>query len=86
MATSVQVKVEVLSDGLTALMQSAGIVAQVDANAARIASAAGPEFEVLPAEVHGDRAMALVVASDYEGLVAEARDKVLTKAVSACRL
>ena len=80
-----QVRVEVLSDGIAALMQSAGITGEVDAAAQRIAGAAGEHFEALPAQVVGDRSMALVVASDYEGLEEEARDKVLTKAVTACR-
>lgn len=85
MAQSVQVRIEMLSDGLTALMQSAPIAAAVDAAAGRVASVAGPEFEVKPAEIVGDRAMALVVPSGIEGLLEEARDKTLTKAVSACR-
>ena len=80
-----QVRVEVLSAGIAALMQSAGITGEVDAAAQRIASAAGEHFEALPAQVVGDRSMALVVASDYEGLEEEARDKVLTKAVTSCR-
>lgn len=80
-----QVRVELLSDGIAALMQSAGITGEVDAAAQRIASAAGEHFEALSAQVVGDRSMALVVASDYEGLEEEARDKVLTKAVTSCR-
>lgn len=80
-----QVRIEVLSDGIAALMQSAGIAAEVDAAASSIQNLAGPLFEVKPAEVHGDRAMALVVPIDMEGREAEARDKTLSKAVSACR-
>lgn len=80
-----QVRIEVLSDGIAELMQSAGIAAEVDASAGRIQQVAGPLFEVKPAEVHGDRAMALVVPIDTEGREAEARDKTLSKAVSACR-
>lgn len=83
--SKVQVRVEVLSDGIQQLLSSAAMAAEVDAAASRIASAAGSEFEVKPAEVRGDRVMALVVPSDVEGMVAEARDKVLSKAVSACR-
>lgn len=81
----VKVRVEVLSEGIAALMQSAALAAEVDAAASRIASAAGDGFEVLPAEIHGDRAMALVVPEDADAMEAEARDKVLSKAVSACR-
>lgn len=80
-----RVRVEVLSDGISALMQTAFATAEVDAAAARIQSMAGDLFEVKPARVQGDRVMALVVPTDVEGRVAEARDKVLSKAVSACR-
>ena len=62
-----QVRIEVLSDGIAALMQEAGMVAEVDAAAARIQQAAGPLFEVKAAQVVGDRPMALVVPIDTEG-------------------
>lgn len=81
----VKVRIEVLSEGIAALMQSAEIANEVTDAADRISNAAGLNFEALPAQVVGDRAMALVVASDYEGMLEEARDKVLSKAVSACR-
>lgn len=80
-----QVRVEVLSEGISQLLQSAFAAAAVDGSAQRIASIAGPDFEVKPAEVRGDRVMALVTPSGKEGAEAEARDKVLSKAVSACR-
>lgn len=80
-----QVRIEVLSDGIAELFKDAAIVAEVDAAAGRIASIAGNDFEVKPAEVHGDRPMALVVPTGIEGREAEARDKTLSKAVSACR-
>ena len=80
-----QVRIEVLSDGIAALMQSAEITAEVDAAAARIQQAAGPLFEVKDAQAVGDRPMALVVPIDTEGREAEARDKTLSKAVTACR-
>ena len=80
-----RVRVEVLSDGIAALMQTAGVTAEVDAAAGRIQSLAGDEFEVKEATVVGDRPMALVVPTGQEGREAEARDKVLSKAVSACR-
>ena len=82
----VKVEIELLSDGLAKLMQSAGVVGVVNDAAGRIAGLAGPEFEAKPAQVVGDRALALVVPTDKEGMIAEARDKTLTKAVSACRL
>ena len=80
-----QVRIEVLSDGIAALMQTQGVTAEVNAAAERIQSMAGDLFEVKDARVVGDRPMALVVPSDTEGREAEARDKVLSKAVSACR-
>lgn len=80
-----QVRIEVLSDGIAALMQTEGVTAEVNAAASRIQSYAGDEFEVKEAEVHGDRPVALVVPTGQEGRLAEARDKTLSKAVSACR-
>ena len=80
-----QVRVEVLSEGIAALMQTAGMVAEVNAAASAIQMAAGDLFEVKEARVIGDRPMALVVPTDVEGREAEARDKTLSKAVSACR-
>ncbi len=80
-----QVRIEVLSDGISQLMQSAAMAAEVNSAASGIQQAAGPLFEVKPAEVRGDRVMALVVPIDKEGREAEARDKTLSKAVSACR-
>lgn len=80
-----QVRIEVLSEGIAALMQTQGVTAEVNAAAERIQSMAGDLFEVKDARVVGDRPMALVVPSDTEGREAEARDKVLSKAVSACR-
>ena len=85
MATSVRVKVEVLSDGISALMKQPAIVAEVDAAAQRIAGMAGDGFSALPAQVVGDRPMALVVPDGYEGRYLEATEKTLSKAVTACR-
>ena len=81
----VRVQVEILSDGVSALMKSAGIVAAVDSAAQRIASTAGAEFSARPAQVVGDRPLALVVPDGYEGRLMEATDKTLSKAVTACR-
>ena len=81
----VRVQVEILSDGVAALMKSAGIVAAVDSAAQRIASAAGAEVSARPAQVVGDRPMALVVPDGYEGRYLEATEKTLSKAVTACR-
>lgn len=83
--SKVRIQVEVLSDGVSELMRSAGIVSSLDAAASRIARVAGDLYEAKPAEVHGDRAMALVVPTGREGALAEATEKRLSKAVTACK-
>lgn len=85
MATSVRIQVEILSDGVSELMQSEGIVAAVDAAAKRIERTAGPEFHAKPAQVEGHRAVALVVPVGRKGAYVEATEKRLSKAVTACR-
>lgn len=84
--TAVRVRIEVLSDGISALMKDAAIVAEVDRAAQRIAGIAGDAYSALPAQAVGDRAMALVVPDGYEGRYLEATEKRLSKAVTACRL
>ena len=81
----VRIEVDILSDGVAALMQSPGIASAVDSAAKRIERAAGPEFHAKPAQVVGDRAMALVVPVGRKGRYAEATDKRLSKAVTACK-
>lgn len=81
----VRIQVEVLSDGVSALMCSQGIASAVDSAAHRIARVAGNEFHAKPAQVVGDRVMALVVPVGYRGRYAEATEKRLSKAVTACR-
>ena len=80
-----RVQIEVLSDGISALMKEAAIVAEVDRAAQRIAGIAGDEFSAKPAQVVGDRALALVVPDGDEGRRLEATEKTLSKAVTACR-
>ena len=80
-----RVQVEVLSDGISALMREAGIVAEVDKAAERIAVIAGDEFSAKPAQVVGDRVMALVVPVGMKGRIVEAKEKRLSKAVTACK-
>lgn len=81
----VRIQVEVLSDGISALMCSQGIASAVDSAAKRIERVAGPEFYAKPAQVVGDRVMALVVPVGYRGRYVEATEKRLSKAVTACR-
>ena len=80
-----RVQIEVLSDGISALMKEAAIVAEVDRAAQRIAGIAGDGFSAKPAQVVGDRPMALVVPDGDEGRYLEATEKTLSKAVTACR-
>ena len=81
----VRIQVEMLSDGVSALMRSQGIANAVDAAAKRVERAAGPEFYAKPAEVVGDRVMALVVPVGNKGRIKEAREKRLSKAVTSCK-
>lgn len=84
MATTTRIEVEVLSDGVEALLKSAGIAAACESSAERIAATAGPEWSVVGPFQPGDRSMFLVVG-DGEGNYLEATEKTLSKAVSACR-
>lgn len=81
----VRVQVEIISDGVSELMRSKGIVSAVDSAAKRVQLAAGPEFFAKPAIVSEGRAVALVVPVGYKGRYAEATEKRLSKAVTACR-
>lgn len=81
----VRIQVDILSDGVSALMRSQGIASAVDSAAKRIERVAGPEFHAKPAQVVGDRVMALVVPVGYRGRYVEATEKRLSKAVTACR-
>lgn len=81
----VRIQVEMLRDGVADLMKSDAIVAAVDAAAKRIERAAGPEFHAKPAILRDERAVALVVPVGRKGRIVEAREKRLSKAVTACR-
>ncbi len=81
----VRIQVDILSDGVSALMRSQGIASAVDSAARRVAKVAGNEFHAKPAQVVGDRVMALVVPVGYKGRYVEATEKRLSKAVTACR-
>lgn len=81
----VRIEVDIISDGVSALMRSQGIASAVDSAAKRIERAAGPEFYAKPAQVVGDRVMALVVPVGMKGRRIEATEKRLSKAVTACK-
>lgn len=87
MATSV--RFEWLDEGFQQIIDSPEVAALVTESAERIAAAAGEGFEVKPArtsKLKYNRDIALVVADTYAAKVAEATDKVLSKAVQQCRV
>jgi hypothetical protein len=84
-----KVRIELDHDGIRELLQSAAIGGEVQKAAQRIASEAGEGFEVTTAQslsFGGGRVGYGVKAATYEARKTEAEDKVLSKAVSACRL
>ena len=84
-----KVRIELLSDGIHDLLVSRPIANECEKAANKIASSAGDGFEVLPARemgFGGGRVGYAVHAESYEAKEAEATDKVLSKAVSQCRL
>lgn len=66
--------------GLNQLMRSEPVQRVVNERAKRIAAAAGEDFEAVP-KPHKWTARAYVQAKNARGMRAEARDKVLTRAV-----
>ena len=83
--TKVRIEVDVLSDGVSALLCSPGIVAKTDEAAKRIERAAGPNFYAKPSRIVGDRPIALVVPVGDKGKRQEAAEKRLSKAVTSCK-
>ena len=78
------VKVKLKIRGINVLMTSAPVVSAVAQRAGRIAKAAGSNFEMV---VNPTKrvARAFVRSKNADGAEAEARDKVLTKALNAGR-
>ena len=74
------VKVKLNLKQINALMRSEKVQDIVNDEAQRIADRAGPDFEVAPSS-HRYTARAFVQAANFKGMEAEARDKVLTRAV-----
>lgn len=84
-----KVRIELNSSGIRDLLLSQFVSDECEKAAQKIAAAAGDGFEVLPARqmgFGGGRVGHAVHAESYDAKVAEAEDKVLSKAVSACRL
>lgn len=79
-----KVRIELLSDGIRELLCSQPIAAECEKAAERIAARAGDGFEVLPLRqmgFGGGRIGYAVKTDTYEACIAEAEDKVLSKAV-----
>ena len=82
MATKVRIELD--HDGIRALLESAEIAAECERAAQAIASRAGEGFEVVGPQQRrygGGRVGYGVRAATYEAKLAEAEDKVLSKAV-----
>lgn len=82
MATKVRIELD--SDGIRQLLMSAPIAAECEKAANQIAQRAGEGFEVLPIRqmgFGGGRVGYAVHTESYEAALAEAEDKVLSKAV-----
>ena len=82
-----KIRIELNHDGIRQLLMSQPIADECEKAAQRIASEAGEGFEVLPARelgFGGGRVGCAVYTDTYEARKAEAEDKVLSKAVSAC--
>ena len=80
-----KVRIELLSDGIKELLTSAPIAGECEKAAEGIAARAGDGFVVLPLMqmgFGGGRIGYAVKADTYEAKVAEAEDKVLSKAVT----
>ena len=79
-----KVRIELLSDGIRELLMSAPIAAEGEKAAEMIAARAGDGFVVLPMRqmgFGGGRVGYAVKAETDEAKLAEAEDKVLSKAV-----
>lgn len=77
-------RVQMKKIGSRELLRSDGVVADIAARAQRIADAAGPGFEA-EARAGRERALGSVRPVTYEAAEAEARNRVLTRAVDAGR-
>ncbi len=79
-----QIRVKVHSPGARQVLRAEGVAADLGGRAGRIASAAGPGFEV-DVTTNRDRAVAFVRAATPEARAAEAEGRKLTRAVDAGR-
>lgn len=83
-----KIRIELDHDGIRELLCSAPIAAECEKAAKKIADAAGDGFEVTSTKrlgFGGGRVGVGVEATTHEARLAEAEDKVLSRAVSQCR-
>ncbi len=78
------IRVEMNRRGVTELLKSAEVQADLERRAKAIAEAAGPGMEV-DVRVGKTRARASVRTETFEAILSEATDKTLTKAIDAGR-
>jgi hypothetical protein len=79
-----QIRIEVNSAGIQAILKSEEVQALLEAKAQRIAAAAGDGFEV-SSRIGATRARASVITATRAARKAEAVDRVLTSAIDAGR-
>ena len=77
-------RIKINRKAIAALLKSPEVKAEVRSRAGRIASAAGPGFEVR-SSVGRTRARAVVITTTTEARVAQAADRKLSNAISAGR-
>lgn len=81
-----KIRIKLDRAGIVKVLQSAEVEKDVSRRTEAIARAAGgaPDFEA-HVSVVGDRVMGRVVTATYEGRMAEAKDRALTRALDAGR-
>lgn len=79
-----RIRIEMNRKGVEELLKSPEVQADLQRRAEAIAQAAGPGM-VAEARVGRTRARASVRTGDFDAILAEARDKALTKAIDAGR-
>ena len=84
MGATIRVEVDIDGAGLVQLLNDQGVAGACKEAADRIAAAAGDGFHVTREYHPGSRVMYRVYG-DADGNVAEADEKKLSRAVSACR-
>jgi arginine/ornithine N-succinyltransferase beta subunit len=77
------VKFKLTRGALREIRNSPEVIADLEARAGRIAAAAGEGVEVLPAEKGRNRARVAVITATFPAILAEAKDRTLTRALSA---